>query len=596
MKTFFRTLFSLISLPFLIPWFLADKLFAFLIQPIIFKKYRLKLSRGQQWAQRGIKILPPLLLGYYLLHKTIVFFKTAPSFWLGVRYIGRLFLQIYNDAMKTLQLLVTPMNHLLYYLQGGNLRIWDFLGSLYFCTVPILIIVNFVYRSLKTRSSLSKAVRLRDKAIRDVNIVQFSQAAKADEIFLGLDLIADSQPFYIKRDWLKGHVQVVGAPGTGKTESIIQPIWFQEMRRNVATFVIDGKASRQNIDRFYTIAVSLAQGRDIYYFNPLDPGRSATYNPLLCGTASEVKSKIMNSIDWQQRPASSRERLDSALMIFLRAMEETNTSFNLRELLEYFQSRGFLARQSERVADFYVKHGLQEIQMNYSAFQASVAFFIGLLRDLMQSGYGELLNTDRPQIDIAEIYHGHRDCYFTLPMQSHESATRFLGQLILQDIAHCFHRLALQGGENSAKEGLLIIDEMAKFVSPFFIQLLEACRGVGVSVCYSNQSLAELDDPNLNLSKVFINQLIDHTNIVCCFQLGSPDSIQMMQDRIGRVETIGKGERTFNLADPNFLKHLEVGRCVVFMRRPRFLSVLKTGYFKFDELLPFGCQDRDRSD
>ncbi len=596
MKTFFKTLFSLVSLPFLIPWFLADKLFEYLIQPIIFKRYQLKLSRGQQWAQRGVKILPPLLLGYYLIHKTIAFFQSAPSFWLGVRYLGRLLLQIYNDIMKTLQLLVTPINHLWYYLQGGNLRIWDFLGSLYFCSIPILILVNFIYRSLKTRSSLSQAVRLRNQAIREVNIVKFSQAAKADEIFLGLDLTANSQPCYIKREWLKGHLQVVGAPGTGKTESIIQPIWFQEMRRNVATFVIDGKASRQNIDRFYTIAVSLAQGRDIYYFNPLDPARSATYNPLLCGTASEVKSKIMNSIDWQQHPATSRERLHSALTIFLRAMEETNTSFNLRELLEYFQSRGFLARQSERVTDFYVKHGLQEIQMNYSAFQASVAFFIGLLRDLMQSGYGELLNTDRPQIDIAEIYQGHRDCYFTLSMQSHEASTRFLGQLILQDIAHCFHHLALQGGDSSAKEGLLVIDEMAKFVSPHFIQLLEACRGVGVSVCYSNQSLAELDDPALNLSKVFINQLIDHTNIVCCFQLGSPDSIQMMRERFGQVESLGQGERKFNLADPNFLKHLEVGRCVLFMRRPRFLSVLKTGYFKFDELLPFGGRDRDRRD
>jgi hypothetical protein len=175
-------------------------------------------------------------------------------------------------------------------------------------------------------------------------------------------------------------------------------------------------------------------------------------------------------------------------------------------------------------------------------------------------------------------------------MQNNETATRFLGQLILQDLAHGFHQIALKGGDSSEKEGLLVVDEMAKFVSPHFIRLLEACRGVGVSVCYTNQSVAELDDPALNLSKVFMDQLADHTNIVCCFQLGSPESIQLMLNRFGKMDTSGEGEKKFNLTDPDFLKHLDVGRCVLFIRRPRFLSILKTGYFKFDELMHFGEQ------
>lgn len=589
MKIFFKFLISLISLPFLIPWFLADKAFELFFQPIIFKRYKLAVSRWKSWVLRILKILIPLLILMFLAKNTYDFFRWAQGFWSGLKNLNWLPAFWANDVIKAANFVLKPISHLLGYLRGEPLQFWDFLKSVYFSSLPVLFFVNLIYRSIKTTISINKAVSLRNKAVRDVNIVKFAEEARDDEIFLGLDLNRNSQPFYVKRSWLKGHIQVIGGPGTGKTESIIQPLWFQEMRRNVATFVLDGKASSRNVDRFYTIATSLAQGKDILYFNPTDPARSATYNPLLRGSVSEVKQKIMASINWAEYSQDSRERLDTALNIFLRAMEETKTGFNLRELLEYFQSRGYVGKQSERVNDFYVKNGLKEIFSSYSAFQANMSFFIGLLRDLFQSGYGQLLVTDKPMIDIIEIYRGHKDCYFTLPMQQDENTTRFLGQLILQDIRHCFHQIAMSAGEVSPDEGLLIIDELAKFVSPHFLKVLEASRNVGVSVCYTNQSLAELDNPSLNLSKVFIDQLTELTNVVCCFQLGSPESIQMMLNRFGKAEATGTGNnKGFNIADPDFLKHLDVGKCIIFIRRPRYLTILKTGYFKFDKLMRFG--------
>jgi len=595
LKIFFKFLLSLISLPFLIPWFLADIIFEYFFQPFIFKRYKLEISRRKIWVRRVIKILVLCLLGLYLVIKTGQHFKIAQLFLNGLMNLHWLFAAIINDFIKALKFIDNfigkQVTHAMWYLQGQPIQFWDFLLSFYCCLIPVLFTINLIYRSIKTYTSINKAVSLRDKAVRDVNIVRFSESARDDEVFLGLDLNRKGQPFFVKRSWLKGHVQVIGGPGSGKTESIIQPIWFQEMRRNVATFVLDGKASSRNVDRFYTIASSLAQAQDIYYFNPADPERSATYNPLLRGTVSEVKQKIMSSINWAEHSPTSRDRLDAALEIFLRAMEETKSFFNLRELLEYFQSRGYVGKQSERVNDFYVKNGLKEILMNFSAFQANTSFFVGILRDLFQSGYGKLLITDKPQIDIVDIYHKHKDCYFTLPMQLDETTIRFLGQLILQDIRHCFQQIAMSGGETSPEEGLLIIDEMAKFVSPQFTKVLEASRTVGVSVCYTNQSLAELDNPELNLSKVFIDQLTEHTNIVCCFQLGSPESIQMMLNRFGKAEATGEGNKKgFDITDPNFLKHLEIGKCVVFIRRPKYLTILKTGYFKFDQLIRFGGQ------
>lgn len=596
MKTFFKFLISLVSLPFLIPWYFADKTFEFLLQPLIFKKFNLEISRYKEWVLKSVKFVIPILLGIYIIKRTTDFFGLTDNFIAGIKNLKFLVALFYNDFAKAANYSARPINHLIYYLKGGYIKFWDFIISLYFCVVPLLFVINLLYRFVKTSSTINKAVDMRNKAVREVNIVHFAEVARDDEIFLGLDLNRNGQPFYVKRGWLRGHVQVIGEPGSGKTESIIQPLWFQEMRRNVATFVVDGKASVRNVDKFYTIASSLAQGKDIYYFNPADPERSTTYNPLLNGTVGEVKQKIMASIDWATHSSESREHLDSALDLFLRAMEHTKTYFNFRELLEYFQSRGFVGKQSERINDFYIKNGLKEIVMDFSAFQSSTSFFIGILRDLLQANYGQLLITDKPQIDIVDIYHHHQDCYFTLPLQNNETTTRFLGQMIIEDIRHGFHQIAMSGGDSESKEGLLIIDEMAKFVSPNFIKVLEASRNVGVSVCYTNQSLAELDNPALNLSRVFIDQLIDHTNVVCCFQLGSPESIQMMLNRFGKIDITGQGDKKgFNLADPDFFKHLDVGRCVVFIRRPRYLTVLKTGYFKFNKLMRFGGQKEGES-
>lgn len=616
-KVIFKALASLFSLPFLLPWYLSDKAFEYLFQPSIFRKHGLEVPRTKIRVMRSIQILVSVLFFSFLIARTVIWvmiykgFAGSPNelydgflqemqdfrilFWifLIIKAFAFVFIKILNF------LVLGPIRQMVKYLSGMPIyQFQDFAISFYLCTVLIIFIVNLSYRLLKTRRSIKQAVALRNKAVQNVDIVHFSEKAGDDEIFLGLDLNRGHKPLYAKRAWLKGHVQVVGSPGTGKTESIIHPIWFQEIRRNVATIALDGRGSRQNVDKIYTVAASLAQAQDIYYFNPLDPERSSTYNPILRGSASQARHKIMASINWAEQPGAARESLNFTLDIFFRAMQETRTPFMLRELLEYFQSPEHIRRQLERIGDSYVQNGLQDILSRFTVFQTNTSFFIGILRDLCQSNYARLLNTEAPEIEIVGIYYGRKDCYFTVPLQSDEISARFLGRLILQDIHYSFQHIAMRPGEGGAEEGLLIIDEMVKFVSPHFIELLQASRNVGVSVCYTNQSLTELEDPGLNLTRNFLDRLAEQTNMICCFQLGSPESIQMMIERFGKTESSaesdGKEKKPESpVIDPDFLRQLDVGKCVLFIRRPRYLTTLKTGYFKFDKAIKFSGQQEE---
>lgn len=599
MKLYLKFLLSIVQLPFLLPWFLADKTFEYVFQPSIFRRHNIPVSRAKIWLVNTLKILGLVLFASFLITRVVGWFESYNDFLARIHDLKILFwiFLLFGIASNIFVgmvnfVLFQPILRLIYYLGGAPLRFWDFTLAFYICAVLAIFAVNLGYRLITTYRSINRAVELRNKAVRDVDIIHFTKLAKPDQVFLGLDMNREGLPLYAQRNWLKGHLQVIGAPGTGKTESIIHPIWFQELRRNVATISIDGSGSRRKIDRIYTIASSMAQAQDIYYFNPADPERSFTYNPLLRGSASDVKRKIMASVNWGEHSPETRKLLDYVLNVFLQAMEETRTHFHFKELLNYFQSPEHLRGVLPRLNDPFVKNGAQKILEKFAPVQSGLGFFIGILRELNKPDYARLLNTDQPEIEIVGIYYGRRDCYFTLPIQSDEPAIQFLGRLILQDIRYAFQHISTRPGDSDAQEGLLIIDETAKFISPHFIELLQASRAAGVCVCYTNQSLTEMDNPALNLTPAFKNQLAEQTNMVCCFQLGGQDSVQMMAERFGLAAAgnpggDGAGTKDQKLADPEFLKRLDIGRCVLFVRQPRVLTVLKTGYFKLEKPLRF---------
>ena len=615
MKTFIEFFLSLASLPFLIPWYVSEKLFEYLVQPLVFRKYRLEIGQSKKIVSRLVIWALPAFVLFYLAKTGYAFYLQHGALFPAARHGLDLLIMIYNDAAKALTALLTPLNTVLVFKQGGEVGWPWLLVSVYLLFLPLLFVCNVGFRWVSTNRSLRQAVKLRDQAVRDVNIVRFAEKAKDDEIFFGIDINRNGAPFYAKTKWLQGHIQVIGSPGSGKTESIIQPLWFQAVRRNVPTIVVDGKASRQNIDKFFTIASSLAQGHEIIYFNPVEPERSATYNPLRRGTVAEIKNRIIAGLSAAPISAGTRERLDYYLNLILRAIKETGAVLTLHELAQYFLDKTHVHNQLRKINDKYAYGGISELQKNYQVFQTETAYFIELLREIEQSEYAWLLDTNEPELDILEVYNGRRDCYFTLPIGPDDTAMRFLGQLILGDIAATFHQLSLQRESNSAGakigEGLLIIDEVVKFVNPQFVELLRVSRNIGVSVCYTNQSLAELENAELHLTKAFVDQLADHTNVMFCFHLGSPESIAAIINRIGpdsKIEEQSKpGDKTDKkdkkeetktakkeiVIDPKFLKHLEVGRCVAFVRQPRVLGILKTGYFKFDKHLPYSRREAE---
>ena len=608
MKTFAEFVLSVIALPLLIPWFLSEKIFLYLVQPLLFRKYQIGVEKKKKTASLIVRAGALIALAVYLFKTGSELLRMHGSLAAALKNGKIFFIIIYNDCATALNTLLYPLNVVLAYSRGAEVGALQVIFSFYLLFLPIPFVANLGYNLIGGSYSLRRAVKLRNEAVRDVDLIHFTEAAAEDQFFLGIDQNRNGAPFYLNRKWLHGHVQVVGAPGSGKTESIIQPLWFQHLRRNAPTFVIDGKGSRQNIDKFFTIASSLAQGHEIIYFNPIDPDRSATYNPLLRGSITEIKNRLLGSLNWGLYSASNRDRLDFYLNVILRAMRETKSPMTLNELFQYFKSKNHLQKQLAKIKkNSSIYDDFADLINQYGVFQNDTAFFNSLLREICQSSYGWLLDSETPELDVLEVYNGKKDCYFSLPITPGDYATSYLGRLILSDLATTFHDLGTNRNGHGSDGGLLIIDEAAKFITLDFIELLRVSRDIGVCVCYTNQSLAELSNPDLHLGKTFVDQLADHTNVTCCFHLGSSESIEAIIDRVGLGqqsngsaatapnEKASTSDKKIIVVDPNFLKHLEVGRCLVYVRQPRVMGILKTGYFKFEELLPYARQESEES-
>jgi len=591
-----QALLSLLALPFLLAWQASERIFEFAFQPLIYRRFGIAPDRRKMLALKVGFAVAGVALLVYLAYRGVVFARLFSSGRAALLNIKVYFFFILNDLIRVVQKLLWPLNTVLLFVHGGQVKIVPLLIALYLCFLPLLLVFQVIFRTLHVSRALSRAVALRNRAVQEVNIVHFAEKAQPDQIFLGLDLTRGGTPFYANRQWLKGHAQIIGTAGTGKTESVIHPIWFQEMRRNVATFALDGKGSRRNLDKIYTIATSLAQGQEVKYFNPADAENSETYNPVLRGTAAQIRQKIIASLDWSDTPPGEKERTSNYLDLIIRAIQEGGRFVSLDEIFQYLSSKTHLHDCLRQVQKRELYEGLLAALDNFSKFQSEVELLATMLREICQSEYAWLLDTDAPEIDILADYHGRKDCYFTLPLQGNSPGMRFLGQLILQDMVTSFAEAASTASSgDEGREGLLIIDELARFVSPAFIELLRVCSNASVSVLYTNQSFAELANPTLKLHAAFADELAHHTNALFCFQLGSEESARAAMQRLGaapksKIET-GKGKSDF---DAEFLKNLEVGRCVLFMRQPRTQVVLKTGYFKIDQPLKFEKKETPR--
>ena len=94
------------------------------------------------------------------------------------------------------------------------------------------------------------------------------------------------------------HTWVVGATGTGKTQSVLLPALRSDILAGRTAVFIDGKGDRETLSAIWSFAREARREGDLRCFDLRHPEQSHSYSPLLNGTPNEQADKIMAALRW----------------------------------------------------------------------------------------------------------------------------------------------------------------------------------------------------------------------------------------------------------------------------------------------------------
>ena len=95
------------------------------------------------------------------------------------------------------------------------------------------------------------------------------------------------------------HTIVSGATGQGKT-TLLKTLLSHSLKHNHPVIIIDPKGEREDILEMKRKARFYGREKDFCLFSLSFPEESFAYNPLLNGTAEQIKARLMDGLRFEQ--------------------------------------------------------------------------------------------------------------------------------------------------------------------------------------------------------------------------------------------------------------------------------------------------------
>lgn len=415
------------------------------------------------------------------------------------------------------------------------------------------------------------------------------EAYKNNAIFAGYGM-EDHKPLFITNEMRAMHVNTIGTPGTGKTESFILPWSFQDIMRGNGVIIADAKGSMDFYKKLWTYVKKNQCPQKMFLINLGDPGFSNSYNPIFRGNAVELKDRIMGAFKWSEE--FYMRASEHTLLTVLQAIEVAGKKATFNDLYLLLTEIKAMEQLAMLVPDtrenFQIRRQLYHLIENY---QKSMDNCAGLINNLMlmgQGGLNQIVNVYNPDVDLLEVYKQNEIVFFSLPTNLKGETSRAFGRMLLMDLKSTAGYIEL--GYVNKHFFPVFIDEFSEFANGEFIGWLNKSRSSGMAIHMAYQSLGDLKkvDPS------FPVQVSDNTNLNVTFRVNDPDTAENISTKLGtyRTEketrvvdrtllTTSEGFRgTVREVDefrvhPNILKcELKRGQALIFGKHPSFFCGL----------------------
>lgn len=376
-----------------------------------------------------------------------------------------------------------------------------------FLFILVLIIVLFFCVSLLW-NKYSESAKERRKRLEQIKELPLSLISAAEAgVFIGRDENLEINVF-LPDSIRSRHIHILGATGSGKTESVILNFLQQDIERGLGAIILDAKGDVS----FLRFLKRIVPESKLKIFDLGDP-KSMSYDPLTEGTTLESAQRLFSSLNWSEEYYKSKAQ--AALQrLFFGHQKRYDKNPNIKTLSEYLESpQRYIA---------------MTISPNYPTKLAEKDFAeLSGLRDqikILSTGYlSDILSPDgNPDINLKDVETGSI-IYFRLQSLMSPQLVSTLGKLLINHLnflAGTAHR-----GDGNAREAKLIpiyLDEFASFASPEFADLISKARSAGYALHFSHQSIGDLAE----VSKGFLNQITDNSATKIVLRINDPDTAE----------------------------------------------------------------------
>jgi len=295
-----------------------------------------------------------------------------------------------------------------------------------FPTFEVLFILSLLGLMVGALKMLLFSPQAKEAALKRERIEGLPEEIKSsapDSSYLGWETQLDL-PIYFPDRVRSRHVHIMGATGSGKTESVLLNLIDQDANRGHPIVIVDAKGDESFVK--FLRAHPYAKDR-LLVFDVGELETSVRYNPLAAGTASEAVSRLFNSMTWSEEFYKTRARET------LLRLAEKRTADKQAITLEWL-------RQATGSAEALAKR-LPSEGGRLKTSEAEYGQLAGLVAQISQLSTGEIgdlisgAKAER-ELNLAEAIAAGKIIYFRLPALVDPVMTATIGKVGIADLAY----------------------------------------------------------------------------------------------------------------------------------------------------------------